>query len=231
MTSKLHIAIIDCAIKTPSTHCFNQLVHQFNHKFTYHPLPQLGQKCLQPADAYIVFGSYSNVCDRLSWQKDLAHFMLAELKKGKPQLGICFAHQLAADLFGAPVDRVDPASPDVSHHGIRKLEIMENKLNLTNDEEIYIFTSHSYEVKKLPKNFDLIATSNECKIDGMSHQDYPFFSFQGHPEATSFFVEDAINPSRSNKITLDEFSKAQKGGKVIIGQFIKFAENYSTSFK
>lgn len=232
MTPKFHIAIIDCAIKTPSSRCFNRLVHNIDHKLTFHQLPQLGIACMEEADAYIIFGSYSNVCDRLDWHQELSQFIKNELEKSKPVLGICFGHQLIADLFGGDVDRVKPEQENFSYHGTREIIFSENRLKIPANSHVDVFTSHAYEVKTIPESFEQIASSNECLFDGLSHKTLPFFSFQGHPEASHFFVEETINANREKPLEAQTQEKASQGGDLIIGAFIDFVENnYSDSSK
>ncbi len=43
--------------------------------------------------------------------------------------------------------------------------------------------SHSCEVKKLPRDFELIASSAHCKIEGMRHKTKTLYGVQFHPEA------------------------------------------------
>lgn len=224
MPSRFHIAIIDCAIKTPSTGCFNRLVYQYPEiQFTLHSVPFFGVSCIDNADAYIVLGSYSNVCDRLDWQSELAQLIINKLNQKIPILGICFTHQLMADAFGSKVDYVK--DENFSFHGVRKIQIKPNRLNLTM-KDLKIFKSHSYEVKSIPTDFNLIANSDECSIEGLEHKELPYFSFQGHPEASQYFVDSAITAHLINPLSKEEFTSAQLGGDKILNAFIEFAQRH-----
>ena len=43
--------------------------------------------------------------------------------------------------------------------------------------------SHYCEVKKLPKGFELLASSDHCRIEAMRHKHKPLYGTQFHPEA------------------------------------------------
>lgn len=115
-----------------------------------------------------------------------------------PVLGFCGGHQLIGMTFGAPSDALGPLEtgevdlmPDY-HPGMRKekgyLPLQpqdpENPLFEGFDEKgPVIMESHYWEVKTLPPEFDLLASTNWCKIQVMKHRDLPIYSTQGHPEA------------------------------------------------
>jgi GMP synthase-like glutamine amidotransferase len=43
--------------------------------------------------------------------------------------------------------------------------------------------NHYCEVKRLPPNFKLLATSGHCRIEAMRHRERPLYGVQFHPEA------------------------------------------------
>ena len=45
-----------------------------------------------------------------------------------------------------------------------------------------VWTSHKDEVRTLPPDFKLLATSSLCDIEAMKHKDKPIYGIQFHPE-------------------------------------------------
>ncbi len=212
------IAIIDCAIESPSYNCMNKIVETHKLPFTYHWVSTHGTSSLdfiEEASGYIIFGSDSNVGDRLPWQIDLAKRMKSKIESGIPVLGICFGHQLMADAYGAKIDLV--TEDNKCFEGTRKQEILVDHLGFSKKENIEIFITHHYEVKNLPNDFIHLATSKDCFYDGLAHRDLPFFSFQGHPEASRHFVQNHIE----QKLPEQQISSGLKGGEHVISKFIE----------
>lgn len=95
-----------------------------------------------------------------------------------PVLGICAGHQYMARFFGG---EAKPAE---------KPEFGKIELIILKDDEIFkgvpeksiVWESHNDEVTKLPKDFELLASSENCKIQAMRHKNKPFYGLQFHPE-------------------------------------------------
>ncbi len=159
------------------------------------------------SSAYIILGSYSNVEDRLIWQKELAEFIHIKLTKGIPVLGICFGHQLMADYYGAKVIKNSGGLP---HNGVRKIKIGDK-------EEVTFFVAHSFQVKELPPSLTKLATSSECENEIITHKELPFTGVQGHPEASNFFVTSTL---KDTFIPKDQQELAFKDGLNFIRNFL-----------
>lgn len=219
---KKHVAVIDCAMEYISTHSFNRLVTLFDIPFLFYYLPSMGIEALQLQDdpsspgAYIVFGSTSNVEDRLQWHSDLSKFLKEELEKGIPVLGICFCHQLLSDTFSCPVAKNDG---EVYHEGIRTVRILQDGFGLKKGELFRIVTSHGYEVKKINDDFIHLGTSDECQFDVLAHKKYPLLTLQGHPEASKYFLDRDSDTKLSPK---DE-AEGQRDGYLFIKRFLEYA--------
>lgn len=115
-----------------------------------------------------------------------------------PVLGFCGGHQLLGMTFGAPcgpLGELQEGEVDLMpnyHPGMRKekgyLPIRpndpENPLfqNFSESSPV-IMESHYWEIKILPEQFQLLASTNWCEIQVMCHKDLPIFGIQGHPEA------------------------------------------------
>ncbi|WP_419168206.1 type 1 glutamine amidotransferase [Halobacteriovorax sp.] len=218
---KSPIAIIDCSIENPSYNCMNQIIQNFNRPFTYHWVSKFGCESLdkiEEASGYIIFGSDSNVYQRLKWQIDLAKRMKSKMENGIPVLGICFGHQLIADIFGAQVDMVTPDNK--LFEGTRELEILEDQFGFVKGEKFELFITHHYEVKELPENFVHLAQSKDCFYDGIAHKDLPFFSFQGHPEAS----QDFINHHIEQELSAEKLKAGFDGGHKVFKNFIEYID-------
>jgi GMP synthase (glutamine-hydrolysing) len=187
-----HIAIFDCAIKRPSLVCFNRLVSHLATPFSYHRPPQEGLSSAKQdnnASAYIIFGSASNVEDRLDWHKELSDFCREKLEQKVPVLGLCFGHQLMADSFGMEVIKNEN---EQSFYGTRTITFKETYGALSPGDKSTVFKAHSYQVAGHLKELQVMATSEECPFDGLYHPTLPYWGFQGHPEASLDFYQHEI---------------------------------------
>ncbi len=101
------------------------------------------------------------------------------LKKASfPILGICAGHQYMARFFGG---KAEPAK--TPEFGKVELEIIKENLIFRNiPKKSIVWESHNDEVTKIPKNFDLLASSENCKVQAIKHKNKPFYGLQFHPE-------------------------------------------------
>ena len=94
-----------------------------------------------------------------------------------PIFGICLGHQLLALAMGGKTEKMK-----FGHHGANH-----PVKNLKNDEVFITSQNHGFTVEEnsLPK--EILVTHRSLfdgTIQGIKHKELPFFSFQGHPEAS-----------------------------------------------
>lgn len=95
-----------------------------------------------------------------------------------PILGICLGHQLIAKAYGGKITTSDTES-------YAKVEI-----NINNDENLFkelspkmeVWSSHKDELKKIPKDFNILASSNLCDVESFKHKNKDVYGIQFHPE-------------------------------------------------
>ena len=122
----------------------------------------------------------------------------AVLSGDYPVLGFCGGHQLLGMTFGAPCDAMSPLQPgevDLMpeyHPGMRKekgwipLQLRAPNHQLFRDFSPagpVVMESHYWELKQTPENFDLLASTDFCRIQVIQHRAIPVYGIQGHPEA------------------------------------------------
>jgi GMP synthase-like glutamine amidotransferase len=115
-----------------------------------------------------------------------------------PVLAFCGGHQLIGMTYGAACDALGPLEPGETdlmpdyHPGMRKekgylpLQIKTLAHPLFEGFSAsgpVVMESHYWELKELPGQFDLLASTDWCKIQVMQHRELPIYSTQGHPEA------------------------------------------------
>lgn len=101
------------------------------------------------------------------------------LKKADfPILGICAGHQFMARFFGGEVK----PSKVPEFGGVEITLLKENHLFKGVRKKSVVWESHNDEVTVLPKDFEILAESENCKIQAMRHQRKPLYGLQFHPE-------------------------------------------------
>ncbi|MCS7254622.1 MAG: gamma-glutamyl-gamma-aminobutyrate hydrolase family protein [Armatimonadetes bacterium] len=120
-----------------------------------------------------------------------------------PILAICGSHQLlgfmynldirsVSRLMDEPMRQLRPGEPDVRgdyHPGFFK-EFGFYPIHIVQDDPIFeglpnpfiVYESHYCEVKKLPSDFVLLASTEECRIQAMRHKNHIIYGVQFHPE-------------------------------------------------
>ncbi|PSQ16820.1 hypothetical protein BRD02_04360, partial [Halobacteriales archaeon QS_8_69_73] len=108
------------------------------------------------------------------WIADARDWVAGALDRGLPALGICWGHQLLADVLGGtvePMGEYELGYRTVRHTGDDVFEGV--------PETFTVFTTHSDAVTDLPPGADRIA-ENEYGIQGFRHGNV--YGLQSHPE-------------------------------------------------
>ncbi len=123
-----------------------------------------------------------------------------------PTLAICGGHQLLAfcfsrDLYATehlPDEPMRPLRPDepinteasqtqyYTEHGFYPIHLTTaartDPLFRAIDSPSYFFEAHSCEVKTLPFDFQVLASTDACRVQAMRHRTRPLYGVQFHPE-------------------------------------------------
>ena len=95
-----------------------------------------------------------------------------------PILGICAGHQFMGRFFGGEV--TESSAPEFG-----KVELTIIKKDALFEEvpvKSIVWESHNDEVSELPESFEMLAFSENCKIQAMRHKNKPVYGVQFHPE-------------------------------------------------
>tara|TARA_Y100000310_G_scaffold345659_1_gene467864 strand:+ start:32103 stop:33626 length:1524 start_codon:yes stop_codon:yes gene_type:complete len=129
--------------------------------------------------------------DSLTLDKEL-------LELGIPILGICYGHQLLAQVLGA---KVIPANKE---YGKETLTVKKSKLLKGLDKKEQVWASHGDTVLSAPEGFEVVGATEECNIAAFENSDKKIYGVQFHPE-----VAHTINGMK----VLKNFVEITGGGK------------------
>ena len=96
-----------------------------------------------------------------------------------PIVGICAGHQFLARHFGGA------AAPGGSEFGATQLILNPSPGTGIFEgvpKESTVWESHHDEVSIVPKDFDVLASSEKCRVQAMKHRSRALFGLQFHPE-------------------------------------------------
>ena len=104
------------------------------------------------------------------------------LKLGIPVLGICFGHQILSKFNGGKVKQSKHREFGLAN--IHKRNNSQLIKNFFNKKSKKVWMSHADQVTKLPKNFRVVASSENSKFAIVESKTTKFFGVQFHPEVT-----------------------------------------------
>lgn len=131
-------------------------------------------------DGIIISGSEKGVYDTPPWMQPLRQNLAAHRAHGTPMFGICFGHQLMADIFGGKAKKVDQGFIT----GARRFEI--------EGRETPAYVAHQDQVTEAPPSAKVTASAAYCPVAALDY-DFPALSVQFHPEYDAGFTRDLID--------------------------------------
>jgi len=107
---------------------------------------------------------------------------VASLTKKAPVLGICYGAQMTAKQFGGKVEKSNKREYGRAILHLEKEDSLLN--NLIPASQVWM--SHADTILKLPKEFELLATTDSIPVAAFKHRDdemhKPLYGLQFHPE-------------------------------------------------
>ncbi len=95
-----------------------------------------------------------------------------------PVMGICAGHQFMARFFGG-----ECAPSEIPEFGKVEMTVRDkDALFYQLPKQMVVWESHNDEVTRLPDDFMLLASSDNCRVQAMRHRERPLYGLQFHPE-------------------------------------------------
>ena len=166
-------------------------------------------------DAWIVTGSKYSVYDDLDWINNLKSYLKKIVVLNKPILGICFGHQILAEVLGGIVEK-NHLGWELGSYNIELTEAgqMSDLFKDINTNDIF-YESHQDYVKTLPKNSISLAKTDKANQSFIYANS--IYGVQFHPEFT-WDVTKALMDIRIKKgIDVDnvDIDESKKGNKIL----------------
>jgi len=151
-------------------------------------------------DGFVVSGSASSVYWEEPWLPATREWIEAAIDRGIPALGICFGHQLLADVLGGTVE--DMGEYELGYRSVERTDAgREDPVHRNLDDEFLVFTTHSDAVTELPPGATRTA-ENDYGIHGFRHG--RVFGMQSHPEYDLETAESVAEGKESEAYVSDE---------------------------
>jgi len=130
-------------------------------------------------DGLLITGSPAGVYEDHAWIAPCEELVRATAEAGKPQVGICFGHQLMAQAFGGKTVKSDKGwGVGVHDYAIARQEAWMDPPS----SRLACAVSHQDQVVEAPEGAKVIGGSAFCPIGVLEFAQGPAISFQQHPE-------------------------------------------------
>jgi GMP synthase-like glutamine amidotransferase len=144
-------------------------------------------------DGVLITGSPAGVYEGHSWIAPLKDYLRQAAALRRPQVGICFGHQIMAEAFGGRVEKSDKGwGVGVHDYAVGGAASWMTPAA----QRIACAVSHQDQVVELPPSARRLAGSAFCENGVIAYEDAPAISFQMHPEFEPAFGRDLLNARR-----------------------------------
>ncbi len=172
-------------------------------------------------DGMLITGSPAGVYEDHAWIGPLENLVRDAAAAGKPQVGICFGHQLMAQAFGGTVSKSDKGWGV----GVHEYDVIAPAPWMSPQQgRISCAVSHQDQVTRPPPGARTIAGSDFCEYGALAYAQGPAISFQMHPEFDHQYAADliGIRRNRFGEALSDQGLQTLKNGsdRRIIAQWI-----------
>jgi GMP synthase (glutamine-hydrolysing) len=176
MTSNNIVAVIDFGGQY--THLIARRIRELGvHSEIFHWDVELKDLKKQDIGAFIFSGGPNSVYEKNA-PKLTREVMEHIEKKEIPILGLCYGHQFLSQYYGG---KVSPGNQ--KEYGFTIIQIADSKhLFQGFDKENNVWMSHGDKVVKLPDDFKITASSENCEIAAFENINRKMFGLQFHPE-------------------------------------------------
>ena len=158
------------------------------YEVTAGELPASVEEC----DGWIVSGSRRSAYEDEGWIAALSDFIRAAAEQRRPQVGICFGHQLIARSLGGEVVKAEVGWGV----GAKEFEVVATAPWMQPSPPSFrILMSHQDQVQALPAGAELIARADYCPVGAYRIDDH-VFCVQGHPEFVPLLSRTLIGKRR-----------------------------------
>lgn len=145
-------------------------------------------------DGLLITGSPAGVYEDHGWIGPLEDLIRDAAAAGKPQVGICFGHQLMAQAFGGEVRKSEKGWGV----GVHQYDVTGDADWMTPATgKISCAVSHQDQVTAPPPGAKILAGSAFCEHGALAYAQGPAISFQMHPEFEHDYAADLIGIRRN----------------------------------
>ncbi len=171
MTSTNEIAILDFG--SQYTHLIARRIRELGVVSHIYP-PDADHREFKNAVGLILSGGPRSVLSDppLPFNKKIFHLNL-------PILGLCYGHQLLAQVFGGRL-----ASGTAREYGLARLTVASSPIFKNVKKNSHIWMSHGDHVAEAPSGFKIIASTGNDSVAAMGNEKEHLYGFQFHPEVT-----------------------------------------------
>lgn len=202
----MHIVVYDCVTGDALTEKYGQTgplvikwIESYLPEANFSAVHIAGNQAApmpENVDGIIISGSEKGVYDKTPWMQPLRENLQLMRSAGVPMFGICFGHQIMADVFGGKAAKADQGFVTGTRH--------------FNDRgaNVNAYLAHQDQVIDVPPNAEVIASAAHCPVAALSY-DFPALSVQFHPEYNREFARDLIDMFGAELMTPGQLQAAR----------------------